>query len=44
VIDKDKTKTRITGTYITKENDDGISTRTFEKRKKNTRQAREREC
>jgi hypothetical protein len=42
VIDKDKTKTRITNTYITNENDDAISTRTFEKRKEKKKS--EREC
>jgi hypothetical protein len=41
VIDKDKTKTRITDTYITKGNDDAIATRTFEKRKEKKKSERE---
>jgi hypothetical protein len=41
VIDKDKTKTRITNTYITKGNDDAIATRTFEKRKEKKKSERE---
>jgi hypothetical protein len=42
VIDKDKTKTRITNTYITKGNDDAISSKTFGRRKEKNKRKEEK--